>query len=130
MEKQYPLVTEMIHELREMVDYYSHDTNRRATSHGTCSYETENGAKCAIGRMLSGEDLTRLESRGMLDDTGLSDIWDIIETPRVKNLPRRFLEDLQDLHDSDLHWDGNGISERGKDRMELIRTRIETGYYA
>ncbi len=128
MEKQIPLLNEMLTELKEMVEYYSKDTSRRAISHGACSYMIED-RKCAIGRMLSEEDLARLESRGMLDDTALNDIWDIIETPRVKALPSRFLNSLQDLHDSDIYWDGNGITERGIERVALIETRIRTGYY-
>ena len=128
MEKQIPLLNEMLTELKETVEYYSQDTSRRAISHGACSYMIED-RKCAIGRMLSEEDIARLESRGMLDDTALIDIWDIVETPRVKNLPRKFLDALQDLHDSDLYWDGNGITERGIERMALIETRIRAGYY-
>lgn len=129
MENATDLLTLMYNELKEMVRFYSADPELRAANGGDCAYLDSHGNKCAIGRMLTLEDLARLEARGFLFDTALSDVWGIIETPRVKNLPIRFLEDLQELHDNDTYWDSS-ISERGMEYAEKIEEKIRTRVYA
>lgn len=78
-----------------------------------CVYERVAGLPdcigCAIGMYISDDKAKHLRgSIGTLVQEGNSDVpkW-------MRNLPYRFLEDLQYLHDNDPNWSDFGLSKEG-----------------
>lgn len=109
--------------LEDTVRYYSEDVLRRAVSKtGKCQYKTEDGRKCAIGRhIIKDKDC---EAFDMSKDNTVQEI--IRKNPdclpeHVKELGVVFLINIQKLHDSRLYWNDNGISQEGKQEIEVIK---------
>lgn len=123
--------------LDDMVEYYSKNPKGRRASFGeNCMYLTSNNRKCAVGRLLNvkGEKDYLLDRsiiganvHELLDQIASDDKEHIIKP--IKDLPLRFLEDLQLLHDNPYNWEGNGLSNDGEAEEDKIRHRINSGFY-
>lgn len=124
--------------LNETVEFYSEDVTRRGTtSTGACMYyfkdpKTKEVRKCAVGRMLKNK-----ECKKLIDFCG-GVLGLVREHPSIKfkkkyrNLPTRFLWDLQVFHDSQSYFnlhDGKGLTQKGTEEVEHILSRIEKGFY-
>ena len=114
--------------LDETVAFYGEDTSRRALQNNQCMYRTDDGRKCAIGRVIPDE----LYSRS-LDRTGGVGIVTILESPKlskripdnVKELGKYFLLSVQKLHDRTSSWQmGKGLSESGQKYYDDIVERF------
>lgn len=125
--------------LEDTVKYYSEDVLRRCVDNDECRYSPESlniqdiSEGCAIGRLLPREICNKLDDL----DPNLS-ARSLFDTERYPNLGipqdildlrKGFLTDLQALHDLNHHWDENGLSEKGKKLVSIIKQRIETDYY-
>jgi len=113
--------------LIDMLEYYTKDKNRRATTAvGPCVYSpTKTSEGCAIGRHLIGslEDKKAWDCSGSistcLDSIYRRNIKDI-RPEWMKTMNTAFLEMIQNLHDIEHNWNEiSGLSEEGK--KELIR---------
>lgn len=78
-----------------------------------CSYESG----CAIGRHLS----QRLCKK--LDNLSKSSVWSVFNylPGKLRRLGVDFLDKVQILHDIIGNWDEKGLSEKGRERAELIK---------
>ena len=127
--------------LVETIEYYK--TNERGISQDNaaeCEYYCKSGKSyCAIGRILSkdynqtDQDLAELNIAfgGSSWDT-LGDDWSLLESDIYDDMNNKygktFLQQLQDLHDTEQNWNGNAtggydLSQHGMlAAMSLIKT--------
>jgi len=107
--------------LQSTVNYYT--LNNRAVSGDTCAYMTEKGNRCAIGIECNKKLARELESMDDSADYGSSvkndDMFSMLPK-RLKKMGQQFLSSIQNLHDLSSHWDEEGISKEGKDRIKNI----------
>lgn len=112
--------------LNDTIAYYSKDIRRRCVGKdGLCRYSSKTinsryGAGCAIGRHLT--PANRLEA----DSGGVMSVGVLI-TNRPHLIPRwmkkinvSILDNIQFLHDNNLHWCKSGLSSAGKKYVALI----------
>lgn len=117
----------------EVFNYYQEDMTRKQTI--GCEYVDPNGCVCAVGYGLSPEDRAIIvaahknDSRivGILTDPSPS--LKGIKLERFKDFPLDVLGALQKIHDELDNWDEFGLSGRGKEAVQDLKTRIEEGYY-
>ena len=116
--------------LENTITYYSEDPTRRCVRDGNCAYNPKtvgnlNSEGCAIGRLLP-DDVTLKMDEDMQNDS----ITNIIESEFVRLLPYKiteypiFFQKLQDFHDDGENFDGTGITEPGKSKVQEIRNYI------
>jgi hypothetical protein len=109
----------------EIVEYYSTDTSRRGvqlTSFGseTCAYLTNDGKMCAVGRCMIEP---TIDLGGAARDV-LEDSFYLLKPEyRIEDL--EFWENLQNLHDTNSYWDKKGLTQRGLQEIEYLKTRYK-----
>lgn len=106
----------------ETVAYYSEDVSRRAIGNSitSCSYYTEDGRMCAVGRCLQKPENFKgnLQSAHSLNaEFGLEEII----KEEYKGHTLSFWESLQHLHDDNDHWTETGLNEHGLRKLENIK---------
>lgn len=98
--------------LNDTINHFN--SNNRGIDQYTkqCSYK--NG--CAIGRHLS-KKLVKTIKNYVVDD---NEVYN--KLPRkLKELTKEFLMDVQNLHDTEENWNEKGLSQRGKDKVNVIK---------
>jgi hypothetical protein len=124
------LQVKMMEEARLTRNFYAKDPSRRALmSNGSCSYENDEGNKCAIGRRLNKRDMEYLKENDMIEGYGITEIYGNLSTERIKALPEMFWEALQDFHDESQNWDAKGISTLGQNNYEFLIQRIKDHHF-
>lgn len=106
--------------LNETVSYYSADTSRRAISaNEDCDYyQADTGNKCAIGRHINFQDY---KNNNIEDGVLVTDYIVFALLPEsVRRLGKYFLNTVQVLHDMDYYWEGNSLSDIGKQEVNKI----------
>lgn len=103
--------------LKDTINFYN-SNNRSVYSNLRCLYlSLEDGKKCAIGRFLKKEDAITADEKGY-------DVDEIIKAnmlpERISKLGIHFLETVQDLHDTRHYWAENGLTLKGKNRVNSI----------
>lgn len=91
------------------------------TTGSTCKYYWEGFDGCAIGRHIKDKDLCRqLDlARG---GSGVSNFEVFILLPEeLKELGQGFLSKVQSLHDCRENWDGNGLTQSGREAADEIK---------
>ena len=113
----------------ETVNHYSQNPEQlRSKINGTCLYNGDN-THCAVGRCM----LTKYKKQGKnLEFNKGYSVWSVstlvikkesideILSPKYRGHSREFWEELQDLHDNDLFWNGVGLSGYGKEKMLVL----------
>ena len=100
-----------------------------------CCYLSPNGNKCAVGRLMTDEELKKWHefeeaNHNSGDGTGYIDGLDSgLRVSALENLPTDFVCDLQELHDTRPYWNENGLSDRGRQFYERIKAMIVDGFY-
>ena len=124
--------------LEDTVKYYSEDTSRRAVvrdANGAneCMYTTKEGQHCAVGRWLQDDykntdwtDNVGCSADDLLGETGVIRPYkaDELFVEEVQHIPRWFWMDLQQLHDNDVFWDKDGLTEEGVEKVDELREDI------
>lgn len=101
--------------------------------YGRCQYRTKEGKCCAIGRIMLKEALEEVSKMRnypvgwllTLVDRGASEMF---MEPYDKLLNEQyigFLGRIQKLHDNDIFWNENGLTEYGKVEVAIIRKEFE-----
>ena len=123
--------------LNETIAFYGKDKNRRAEVSGSCSYVTDDGRNCALGRCL----LPRLRTKKGFNtskydlDNG-DTVWginnkvklDVILSKKYRGHSVLFWTQIQELHDDEYNWsDSGGLSDRGQGKVKLIEDKIAKG---
>jgi hypothetical protein len=117
--------------IEETANFY-HLGNRGYSAHTLdCVYldfQTRN--RCALGRCFDAPDETLYDLTGTVDRDGCilmagkpSERWIDIETLLKKEYRGHspdFWNDLQSLHDGEKNWTNDGLSERGKQKIENL----------
>lgn len=120
--------------LEDTISYFN-SSNRCIDNRGDkkgCAYSPltfqrtyQDSEGCAVGRLFEEEDALKLDS---FDCDGT--IYDCLDNNRGKEIPtffhknKVFFTHLQSFHDIGSNWQKDGISERGKIRVEEIRKII------
>lgn len=112
-------------------------TNRADIGGDKCFYlHAETNRRCAIGRLLSDDQAKYLETNFKVVSklfknfsTSTNDVQKSIYNT-LSEYGKSFLIDLQDLHDDGKNWDEDGLSRRGKEYFEHIRSKILLNKYA
>lgn len=118
--------------LAETVAAYT-STNRAVSSYegedNICMYQTNDGRRCAVGRMLTPAGLACVVPGGVNEaavrDSLLLEDPLFVKGPMFKEeyqgLPLDFVNDLQELHDTDANWDETGLTDAGKSHLHNIK---------
>lgn len=122
---------EMFELLEDTIMEYSADPkkSRAVTMDGwVCSYRTEDGRACAIGRLIDDKTANLADNS---DKKAIAAVIDIMPK-HVSRFPIEFLAEIQRLHDQTIFWDleEGGLSQSGWDWVESILDNIEDGNYA
>ena len=111
--------------LKDTVKFYSEDTTRRSYEAvlddgiycgSQCYYLHPNGNTCAIGRYITKYNalLEGRPIRRILQDKELLKCF----PKNLTKLGGKFLQRLQNLHDTHRFWTKEGLSEEGKEMVE------------
>ena len=104
--------------IEETVEYYS--THSRSVEGGTvlCRYNDEHGNKCAFSRCCT-DDSVFSEGESSCDQK------DAILLPQYAHIPYTdlFWKSLQGVHDKDWYWDGNNLTEEGKENVTFLKNK-------
>jgi len=106
----------------ETVAYYSEDVNRRAVdSDCNCHYLDDRGMMCAVGRCL-------IDPSKEHSNTPASDIVKLTFKlkPQYRGFTSKLWLELQLLHDLDVCWTKDGLSDMGKMRVNDMKNRYCT----
>jgi hypothetical protein len=122
----------MIEILEETVNFYSEDPKKRSAGR----YNSSDSNHCAVGRCL----LSELKQKGEGLEGNTNDLLTLIcendlnsldeaLLPEYRGHSLLFWQDLQNLHDLDVCWTDDFISEKGKRQVEIMNQRILENYY-
>lgn len=103
--------------IKETVQYYSEDVNRRAKEQKRCLYITDDKRMCAVGRCFTKIGL--IEFYGVRSGFCYDRMFPFFKE-EYKVGSENFWTELQDLHDNDYYWDKGGLTERGKKYVEYL----------
>lgn len=108
--------------IQETVDYYSADPNtRRAKNeHGDCVYINSCDQMCAVGRCMVNPRLAEgimASYQDMVSNLNTRGHQQVFK-PEYEGHPAEFWQTLQNLHDFNFYWTDNGLSERGKIKVQ------------
>lgn len=118
--------------LEDMVKFYTGAPNRRATlvrkdGSTTCRYITDDGRKCAVGRVMMDEHLAEANNyNGVLDVEHLmcpNGMIDDLLKEEYRGHPTHFWDGLQYLHDMPHFWKKrpDGTEELSPDGVRFYR---------
>lgn len=120
--------------VKETINHY-HSGNRSATASGMCSYLSNDGRMCAVGRCLKPEYLEifhKIEfgTLNMGHGTAIDEIFEApaLEGLKISDVVKDEYSDItleewrkvQRLHDDDKNWDANGLSKNGHNALRVI----------
>lgn len=114
----------------ETAKYYN-PSNRAISKRNTCTYLSESGDMCAVGRCLSEEGMKlfkEFEDKNSACDTSVEYFFKLYGKDGFENALKEeyrghdieFWQSLQQLHDSKYSWDENGINDYGFDLIGKI----------
>ena len=116
-----------------------YNLNNRASVDNACVYvfKAEDGEvrNCAVGMFLPKRIKSIIEDNVDINSAGVQNLFKFLKkkkiaTPkRLKGLSITFLNDLQNLHDTNKYWEVNGMSFIGKREVKHIRLKILDNYY-
>lgn len=116
--------------LNETVKYYT-DGNPRGKVDDMCSYLTDNGAMCAVGRCLQNPgDLCSDDNSAAVGDLqlGFGQEFDGMFKNEYQEFHVNFWECLQGVHDVDQYWTNDQeLTTSGRERVDSIANRIKRG---
>ena len=113
--------------LKETAEAYTVDTRCFVPGKG-CFYYKEGHQGCAIGRLVEDKELCkRLDEKGVCEsnEVSLNDIFEKLPLS-LQEFGQSLLTELQVLHDLEWHWDNNGLSKEGKEKVKYITKKVTT----
>jgi len=124
--------------LEDTIKYYK--THKRGiTADGSCVNLTNRGSMCAVGRCIEKELIGKLKNvediavEGLTVELGMRTTDECLQA-KYRGHSEEFWEDLQHLHDHNLHWldnrsGGSHLTETGLKNVGLIEANIRDGLY-
>jgi hypothetical protein len=120
---------QMLDVLDETIKFYGEDVSRRGVqdSSGGCVYRTDDGKRCAVGRMCTPEQMEIAER--CVD--GVSELNHKLYRADLPTFqPRQFWSNLQCLHDDIYFWNKEGgLTDKGERAVQSFRDDINKGVY-
>ena len=126
--------------LEDTIKYYSENTERRCSSEDGCYYSPITIGKegisdgCAIGRHLDKEFALQIDK-----DYDELNIKSLMKSKFIGNedkfpdwmikMKLDFLVSLQNLHDDNLYWDKNGLTQEGFEYVKEIKNKLAKNLY-
>lgn len=105
--------------LQSTVDFYN-STNRGTNKMGNCVYITDDGKRCAIGREVNKNTAQKLQDKNdYLESETMLDLL----PKRLLDLGKVFLRNIQSIHDNQLNWGKDGLSEHGKEEVKRLAVK-------
>lgn len=134
--------------LEDTIKYYSENTDRRCISKKGCYYSPITVNKvgisegCAIGRHLDKDfalEIDKMDSdENFLGDSGITSVMYIMlkDDENKSKFPdwmltmnQDFLTEIQALHDDNLYWDKNGLTQEGFEYVKQIKNKLAKNLY-
>lgn len=104
--------------INEVANHFN-SQNRAIDSNGFCAYITEDGKKCAVGMFLNSENNYACVTNDCADNLFEHHGYKILkEEYQIED--SGFWTDLQRLHDKEIFWDENGLTETGEGRKQFL----------
>lgn len=117
---------QMLKMLEDTANHYN-SNNRAMKDNGQCMYLAPNGNKCAVGRYLNEEH--KDYKAALRFNFGVGKLLKRFPNILTVDVPISFLSSLQDLHDRGSNWNEKGLSEKGEEYYQEIKSRILSDYY-
>lgn len=110
--------------IEETANFYTLKNRGWNESAKSCEYLTKEGNMCAVGRCL----MNALDIPSAYIDSGIKELSELHDDG-VDGLLKEeyrghnddFWMDLQNLHDNASMWTDTGLSEKGKEKVELLK---------
>jgi hypothetical protein len=120
----------MVDMLDEGVKYYT-DGGKRGMHHGgSCVYDTGDGGKCFVGRLLTDEELAECGHKGLMSAGVHNLLSKLDKVPgKLVGINKGFLSLCQSVHDNGLNWDGNTLTNGGLLAVRGVKKNINDGTY-
>ncbi len=103
-----------------------YNSKNRSMSKGMCLYESQDGRRCGIGRIMTKKGISLIKGKGQNEEC----IDMILEPEPKQNIFLKkweplsahvsFLEHVQCLHDNEDKWNKNGIAKKGIKFVEFM----------
>lgn len=120
------MITMTTHEIIDEVASFYNNKNRSVASQESsyCLYNGPDGKKCAFARMCinPGNLLENINARVILEEQGQG-----ILKPEYRGYHPQFYRDVQSLHDNSINWTDDGLSENGKNKVIVLKTKYPIG---
>lgn len=114
-----------------------YNSTNRAASETKCFYwDPVTHRRCAIGRLLTEQQAMHLQSNFEFIGSilhGFSESTDELDKSIYDDLSKygvKFLNELQFLHDCARNWDDEGLTTKGIEFAEYVKTRVLANEYA
>jgi hypothetical protein len=115
--------------LKDTIQYYNADPNRRAVNRFGSFIRTEDGKLDPAGRKMKPSSLDALKKKnlkiGIHQISQQYDGLDNLLLPEYRGYPIEFWEHLQELHDKPSHWSDAGITLSGLYFVDKICVTFE-----
>ncbi len=106
--------------LNETAAFYN--SSNRAISGMNCQYITNDGKRCAIGRIISKKLANSFENNDLPYTCPINNSQLFTQLPKkLQVLSKEFLLKLQELHDDPECWSDNGINSKGIEQVQAIK---------
>lgn len=100
----------------ETVEYYKNN-DRAVNSNGECSYITEDGNMCAVGRCMSYPQKWEGDTSTTVGEIHKLDV-ELKE--KYRGLPLDLWQNLQVFHDSSYNWSNRSLTLFGENKLEEL----------
>lgn len=94
-----------------------------------CKYRTSDGRKCAIGLFIDDELYKRMCEKKLTQCTVMNLLYNGLLPFELRILGSEFLNMLQKLHDTNIYWNDEGLTEFGQRMYKQYREQTLDGAY-
>lgn len=118
--------------LYDTVHHYN--LNNRCVDDTQCAYSPltigkNNSEGCAIGRYLDPELAYQIDKERKGLNASINRVSELYSLPEwMKQLDIALLTEVQNLHDEEMYWDSDGLSEMGKRKVRNICDQFNLSY--
>lgn len=108
--------------IEETIEHYKTNPRSLEKITGHCKYLNDDGSKCAFSRCCTDEGVKRLHDLNEGHSITTNHLSYL--KPEYQGHDVEFWLYIQRLHDSDGNWNGNELTERGKDMVGITKGRF------
>jgi len=121
--------TALAHELLTLTATHYNSSNRAHEPGSGSLYETQEGTRCSIGRIMSDDGIEWIKKNGWNHSTTIAKLMKRVDVGVVQEHWRDLFSNpegigvamrIQQLHDTEENWDENGLTSRGIEETSKI----------